>query len=353
MRSISPAALYLRLLLIALVGGPLLTLSLLPTKVESYGSVVLSLLAGCLLGSLLSSLSLPRLRPQRLAPLPEAAPVEGVAKLMALLVLGAPPSIRSLTGRALVALDPESGLPVLVDLEPPSHLRLLGEGSILLTIALIWSLAISWAALNLEAVSFAGLLLVLLGVGGALVALLQRIGWGVGGYLVQLPRTGVPVWAAPLIPTRGPNKFRGMSSPGGRRILVRPDVVEAPYLPYLVAHEQAHIALGHDRAIWIELGAFVLTFAGSGIALSRWGALGLLPLLLLIPHRLLMGRFSYQSELAVDERVWMEIGAEAWLDAMEVLVQEGTNAAPLPRWYRLSPTIAERIDHLQQRFDQN
>ncbi|HLO02169.1 MAG TPA: hypothetical protein VK191_03565 [Symbiobacteriaceae bacterium] len=347
---LSPAALFLRLFVIALAGGPILATVALPGQTGSYRPTVLALLAGSLLCLLVSSIRLPRLRPPVLEAVPLARPVSGLAKLAALLVMSEPPAVRSLTGPAVVAVDPVGESPVLCDLEPPSRLRLLAEGFLLFDLSLIWVLGVTWAALDLPVPDFVGLLMVVLGCGSGLVTLLARFGWTAGSFPASASPAGIPVWGAPLIPAQGPQKFRGTITPDGRRILVRPDILAAPYLPYLIAHEEGHISLRNFRAIWLETGLFLVVMSGSGWAVITWGLVGFLPLLLLVPLRLGFVRYSYRTELAVDARVLAALGAEACLGALGALAAQSPNpTSPLPRWYRHSPTIHERIDHIQQK----
>jgi Zn-dependent protease with chaperone function len=351
-RSIAPAALFLRLFVVALAGGPLVGILVRGRDLTEYPYLVLALLAlGTMLwGSVVHRLPLAAgaggqlLRP---APLVETRPVAGWAKLLALLALEEPVAIRSLTGRSVVAVSPTTTNPMLWDQRAPSRGRLLLEALSLLTIAGLWGVAVSGVSLNLGPYPFAGLALAVGGTGSALLTLLQRFGWGAGGY----PIDGL-VWAAPLIPSQGPNRFRAMISPTGRRILLRPDLLREEYLPYLLAHERAHLELRSARGIWLETLTVIAILVGSGLALARWGAVGALPLLLLLPLRLLVFRLSFRSELAADERAARALGAASCLAALERLAAQWTAPPPLPRWRRYSPSYEERIDHLKQRFRQ-
>lgn len=278
----------------------------------------------------------------------EGRPVAGVAKLLALLVTEDPSAIRSLTGRSAVTLSSSGSKPSLVEVGSPSKGRLLAEAVLLLALSTIWALVLCWAANTLTERAFLGLIIAGLGIGVALATLLQRLGWGAGSYPVQVGST--PVWVAPLIPSQGKNRFRAMVALDGR-ILIRPDVLEAPYLSYLLAHEKAHLAARNFRLVWLEQSLAIAILITTGLLFAYLGPSGLLTTLLLPLLRRLLCHLSYKSELEADRVATAELGYEAVLGALEHLAQE-VRPSFLPRWQRYSPTIHERIDNLKRRFDQ-
>lgn len=335
---ISPAALFLRIFLILFVAGPFLLIEWWSEKGFSlvYGAIAFALFAWFRLWK-----EIP-LRPQPQADrVPEGRPVRGLAKLCALRVTDGASAIYSLTGPAAVVINPATRLPVLQDLGRPTRRRLLTEALTLVGLASLWIAGTYWATRVLDQELFLGLALLILGSGAALITLSERNGWAAGADHIE-----GAVWAAPLIHAEGPNRFRAMLALDGR-ILVRPDVLAAPYLPYLLAHEEAHRAARNNRLVWWEQLLCLLILMVNALCLRYLGLLGLLILLLLPLQRLLFSHLSYRSELAADAEAARRLGAERCLEALAILAVEG-RPLTVPRWLRYSPTIQERIEHLQR-----
>lgn len=344
-RGVSPAALSLQLFVISLGVGPLLFLNW-GTETGRDAAFMVLVLSGSLYYWLIKHVSLYHLEPGE--SVCEGRPVTGVTKLLALLVTENPSGLRSLTGRSVVASSPDSGTPILCEPQSPSGGRLGAEAIVLLALSALWSFGLAWATAALTEWAFLGLVIAGLGSGGSLLTLLQRFGWGAGSYPITAGPT--QVWAAPLIPSQGPNRFRAMVALDGR-ILIRPDLLGAPYLPYLLAHERAHLAARNVRLVWLEQSLAIAILICSGLSFATFGLLGLLVLLLFPLLRLLLCHLSYRSEVEADRRAAAELGVETCLSALELLAHE-VRPSVLPRWQRYSPTILERIEHLKQRFNQ-
>lgn len=345
---ISPAALYLRVFLVALLVGPVLASWALGAELEGYRPLLLALLPGAALLWFLSNVRLPAWRPFQTAPFSYGQPIRGALKLLALLVLSEPSAIYSLTGTAVAAAHPESGNPILLDQERPSWVRLLAEGIILLALALIWSGLVAWVAAALPVLAFTGLMLAFVGSLTTLAALLQRFGWLAGSSPIQGRSNPVDLRVAPLIPSHGPNRFRAITMANGA-ILIRPDIVGAPYESYVIAHEEGHIHRKDHRMLLLEPGITLALFIGAGFAVATWGILGLWCLFPLYALRSFNLRFSYRSELAVDEWALEQLGREACLAALQSLALEDRDRPqPWPMQSRYAPTVAERIERLSK-----
>lgn len=342
-RGVSPAALSLQLFGVSLAVGPLLFVDWRGDAAPALLFMVLMLSgAFCYWVAKRISLRSPG------EPVDRGRPVADVAKLLALLVTEDPSAIRSLTGHSVVTVSPSSGKPILHEPDSPSTTRLLAEIALLVALSAVWALGLSWAAKTLMERAFLGLAVAGLGIGIALFTLVQRFGWGAGSSPVRVGST--EVWAAPLIPSQGKNRFRAMVTLDGR-ILIRPDVLEAPYLSYLLAHERAHLAARNYRLVWLEQSLAIVIMIACGLSFAYLGLPGLLIFLLLPLLRRLLCHLSYESEVEADRRAAAELGYEAVLGALEFLAQE-VRPSVLPRGQRYSPTIAERIAHLKERFNQ-
>lgn len=336
--TISPAALFLRLFTIAFVVSPALLVS---WESDNGFRLILPL---CWLAPFFWYWLAKRikLRPSNSAePVAQGCPISGRAKLLALLVIDGPSEIHSLTGPSVVALDRESGRPVLRELGRPTFGRLSAEAFYLLLLTALFTIGFTWAIERLSEPGFVGLLIALLGCCVVVGTLLQRFGWAAGAYHIE-----GAVWAAPLIPREGPNRFRAMVSLDDR-ILVRPDVLEAPYAQYLLAHEEAHLKARSYRLVWLEQFVCIAILVATGLSLPYLDWKGLLILLLLPAQRRLFCHLSYQSELAADAAVAERVGPDTCLAALAILAAEVKPAA-LPLGQRYSPTIPERIEHLQR-----
>lgn len=338
---ISPVGVLLRLFLAALMVGPLVASVWVSVPLQAFS---LPVILGYLWWRQVAG-RIPLQPAETAEPVEGVGPIAGMSKLLALLAVEQPAAIRSLTGSAVVAIDPASGTPVLRDLQPPSRARLVAEACFLAIAAVIWTAGVGWTASALRPEAYVGVMIIVVGSLGALGALLQRRGWSAGAHRVE-----AEIWAAPLIPATGPNRFRAMVTLDGR-ILVRPDVLEAPYLPYLLAHERAHLEARSGRLVWLEQLLYATILIATGLSLWQIGWFGILVLALVPLQRLLLGRLSYRSELEADRRAAAAIGVEACLAALAALADEGTPSST-PLWQRYSPTIPERIEELRQRFNQ-